>query len=56
MKKTIRQSSAQRLFLPENQEFSPSSDFEYCMDLGKFPFILKAEEKESLLQLTCIKI
>jgi 2-phosphosulfolactate phosphatase len=51
MKNIIRNSSAVRLFEPKNQEFSPSSDFDYCMNLGKFDFILKADEKEGLLHL-----
>ena len=52
IKETIRNSSAKRLFVPENQIFSPSSDFDLCTDLGKFNFILKAEELNSRLQLT----
>jgi 2-phosphosulfolactate phosphatase len=51
MKSKIRNTSALRLFEIQNQEFSPSSDFEYCMDIGKFNFVLKAEEKEGLLYL-----
>lgn len=52
MKKTIRNTSAQRLFAEENQEFSPSSDFDLCMDLGRFNFVLKAETFDNQLQLT----
>lgn len=52
IKETIRNSSAKRLFVPENQTFSPSSDFDLCTDLGKFNFILKADELNSRLQLT----
>lgn len=43
-KDLIRKTSAQRLFDPANQEFSPSSDFDLCMDLGRFDFILKVQE------------
>jgi 2-phosphosulfolactate phosphatase len=56
MKEVIRASSAKRLFLPENQSFSPASDFDLCTDLGKFSFVLKAEEKGGALQLIPIKI
>ncbi len=52
IKETIRNSSAKRLFMPENQTFSPSSDFDLCTDLGKFNFILKVDELNSRLQLT----
>lgn len=55
MKDTIRNTSAQRLFAPENQTFSPSSDFYLCTELGRFNFILKADEKKGLLHLTKIK-
>jgi 2-phosphosulfolactate phosphatase len=51
MKETIRNTSAQRLFVPENQTFSPASDFDLCTDLGRFNFILKAEEKDGLLRI-----
>jgi len=51
MKETIRNTSAQRLFVPENQTFSPASDFDFCTDLGRFNFILKAEEKDGLLRI-----
>jgi 2-phosphosulfolactate phosphatase len=55
-KETIRNSSAKRLFDPENQDFSPSSDFEYCMDLGKFDFVLEAKQSGELLRLVKTEI
>jgi len=45
-----------RLFEPANQEFSPSSDFDYCMDLGKFNFVLEANEINGLLYLRKVDI
>jgi hypothetical protein len=51
MMETIKNTSAQRLFAPENQEFSPSSDFYHCTRIGKFDFVLKAEESNGLLKL-----
>lgn len=57
MKETIRNTSAKRLFEPENQSFSPSTDFDLCMDLGRFNFILKVEEHIDLKNcLSCRKI
>lgn len=56
VKEIIRNTSAKRLFAPENQSFSPSSDFDLCMDLGRFDFVLKAEMRDRLLNLTSIKI
>jgi Phosphosulfolactate phosphohydrolase and related enzymes len=55
MKKIIRNTSAQRLFAPENQTFSPASDFELCTDLGRFDFVLRAIEKDGILRLETIK-
>jgi 2-phosphosulfolactate phosphatase len=55
MKETIRKTSAQRFFAPENQHFSPSSDYELCLDLNRFDFILKIEATEDML-LTMRKI
>jgi 2-phosphosulfolactate phosphatase len=55
-KQIIRNSSAKRLFDPANQEFSPSSDFEYCMDLGKFNFVLEVSEANGLLYLKKVEI
>lgn len=52
MKEIIRNTSAKRLFEPENQLFSPSTDFDLCMDLGRFNFVLKANVSQSQLHLT----
>lgn len=41
MKRIIRKSSAKRFFLDEKQEYAPSSDFELCMELNRFNFVLK---------------
>lgn len=51
MVQKIRQTSGKRLFEPLNQEFSPSADFNYCLDLGRFNFVLKVEEVDGLLKL-----
>jgi 2-phosphosulfolactate phosphatase len=55
MVNTIRKTSARRLFDPDNQEFSPSGDFYLCTDIGKFNFILKAEESNGILRLRKIE-
>lgn len=51
MKQQIRKTSGRRLFEPKNQEFSPSTDFDYCLDLGRFNFVLKVEEEGGILKL-----
>lgn len=56
MKETIRQTSGKRLFLPENQAHSPSSDFDMCLDLNRFSFVLKAEYNDDIKQVGLHKI
>jgi 2-phosphosulfolactate phosphatase len=56
MKETIRKTSGQRLFLPENQAHSPSSDFDMCLDLNRFSFVLKAEYNSEIKQIELHKI
>lgn len=51
MKRQIRETSGKRLFELQNQEFSPSTDFDYCLDLGRFNFVLKVEEEAGILKL-----
>jgi 2-phosphosulfolactate phosphatase len=41
MVKQIRQTSAKRLFDPKNQQHSPSSDFDLCMSVNRFDFVLR---------------
>ena len=48
----IRNTSGKRFFEEKNQEFSPKTDFELCLALGKFDFIVKATENNDYLQLT----
>ncbi len=37
----IKNTSGKRLFEPQNQNHSPSSDFFMCTDLGRFDFVLQ---------------
>jgi 2-phosphosulfolactate phosphatase len=39
----IRKGSGQRFFEPEKQEWAPSSDFDLCLTLNLFDFILRVE-------------
>jgi 2-phosphosulfolactate phosphatase len=43
MKQIMRQTSGQRFFDPEKQHYSPQRDFELCLDLNCFNFIIVAE-------------
>jgi 2-phosphosulfolactate phosphatase len=42
MKNNIRSTSGQRFFDPEKQHYSPQKDFELCLDLNCFDFIIRA--------------
>ncbi len=44
MREVIRNTAGKRFFIDENQYFAPSADFDLCLDLNKFPFVLKLEE------------
>jgi len=43
MVEIIRQGSGARFFDPEKQSWSPQADFELCLDLNRFGFVLKVE-------------
>ncbi len=48
MVKIIRNGSGTRFFNPEKQSWSPKEDFELCLDLNRFNFILKVEKEGKL--------
>lgn len=56
MKMEIKDGSGARFFLPENTGHSPASDFELCLDINRFPFVLKVFQKEEQLFLQQIFI
>lgn len=46
IKRKIRETTGKRFFDPEKAAFNPSEDFELCMDLDRFDFIIRAEQDE----------
>ncbi len=56
MVETIGKGSGSRFFDPEKQEWSPKADFDLCLDLNRFNFVLKVEKEESLNYLRKIEI
>ena len=52
----IGKGSGSRFFDPDKQEWSPKADFELCLDLNRFNFVLKAENESSLTYLQKIEI
>jgi 2-phosphosulfolactate phosphatase len=55
MKKIIRNGSGSRFFETEKQAYSPSTDFELCLNLNHFDFILKASKQGDYMELNKIK-
>lgn len=45
----LREGSGRRFFDPDNQEWSPSADFDFCLQFDIFDFILRAESYDSRL-------
>jgi 2-phosphosulfolactate phosphatase len=47
MKEIIGKGSGKRFFDAEKQEWAPREDFELCLDLNRFSFVLKVERENS---------
>jgi 2-phosphosulfolactate phosphatase len=56
MKKKIKNGTGARFFQPENAGHSPFGDFELCLDLNRFPFVLRVKKERNQLFLQKILI
>lgn len=56
MKQILRNGDGARLLNPANTEWSPASDFDLCLDLNRFDFILRVENGEDFVWLKKVKI
>jgi len=56
MVETIRNGSGARFFDPEKQDWSPQTDFDLCLDLNRFNFVLKVENNGTLHYLRKIEM
>jgi len=56
MTKIIRSGSGARFFDPEKQSWSPQADFDLCLNLNRFNFVLKIEQEAGLNYLKAIRI
>lgn len=56
MVETIRDGSGARFFDHEKQSWSPQADFNLCLNLSRFNFILKVEQDSDLNYLKLIEI
>jgi 2-phosphosulfolactate phosphatase len=52
MVEKIRKGDGARFFAPEKQEWSPQADFDLCLSLNRFNFVLKVEQENGL---NCLK-
>ncbi|QGY44542.1 2-phosphosulfolactate phosphatase [Maribellus comscasis] len=52
----IKKGSGARFFDPEKQDWSPKSDFDLCLNLNRFNFVLKVEKENNVNYLRKIEI
>lgn len=56
MVKQIRNGDGARFFAPEKQEWAPAADFDLCLSLNRFNFVLKVEQENGVNYLTRIAV
>jgi 2-phosphosulfolactate phosphatase len=56
MVEQIRTGDGARFFAPEKQQWAPMADFELCLSLNRFDFVLKVEKENELNYLKRIDI
>ncbi len=48
MVEQIRKGDGARFFAPEKQEWAPAEDFDLCLSLNRFDFVLKVEQEDGV--------
>jgi 2-phosphosulfolactate phosphatase len=56
MVEQIRKGDGARFFAPEKQEWAPVADFDLCLSLNRFNFVLKVEQENELNYLRKIDV
>lgn len=56
MQQKMRKGSGARFFEPSSQKWAPKEDFDMCLHLNRFDFVLKVKEKEGMLYLHKIEM
>jgi len=56
MVEKIRAGDGARFFAPEKQEWAPAADFDLCLSLNRFDFVLKVENENGLNYLKKISL
>jgi len=52
----IRSGDGARFFAPEKQEWAPAADFDLCLSLNRFSFVLKVEQENGINYLNRIDV
>ncbi len=52
----LRNGDGARFFAPEKQEWAPAADFDLCLSLNRFDFVLKVEQENGLNYLMKIDV
>ncbi len=56
MVEVIRNGDGARFFAPEKQEWAPSADFDLCLSLNRFDYVLKVEKENGINYLQKISL
>ncbi|MGQ8337095.1 2-phosphosulfolactate phosphatase [Sunxiuqinia sp. A32] len=56
MVEKLRNGAGARFFVPEKQSWAPSEDFDLCLDLNRFSFVLKVENENGMNYLKKIEL
>jgi 2-phosphosulfolactate phosphatase len=56
MVEQIRKGDGARFFAPEKQEWAPAADFDLCLSLNRFDFVLKVEQQNGVNYLNRIDV
>ena len=56
MVEQIRKGDGARFFSPEKQEWAPAADFDLCLSLNRFDFVLKVEQENGINYLEKISL
>jgi 2-phosphosulfolactate phosphatase len=56
MVKLIRETSGKRFFLPESQQYAPKEDFDLCLNINRFNFVIKRYVSDNKLVLKKIDV
>jgi 2-phosphosulfolactate phosphatase len=56
MVEQIRKGDGARFFAPEKQEWAPAEDFDLCLSLNRFDFVLKVEKQDGVNYLKKINL